>query len=170
MKEELVHHIDRTTRKLFLVSAFLMLILGAINIILRNSAPFSRQDPQILTRTLPTAMGVLMILIGVMDLWLIRVTRIVTSPAGIGFYSPGFELHTDWANLKKIGSHTVLFGLRKYDCLLLCQPGTQKYIRWISWMTRKVEKEISLSLHRNWRESALGQELKKYAPHLFDQA
>ena len=167
MDDVKVHLPDRSTRKSFLMSAFIMLILGVILIILTYSTPFSLQDPKILKRILDTVMGVLMILISVTDLWFIKVVRIITSPAGIGLYSPGFELHTDWANLEKISSHAVLLGMRKYDCLLLRQPGTHKNTWWMSPLTSQGKIEIPLSMHKDWRESELGQEIKKYAPHLF---
>jgi hypothetical protein len=143
------------------------LMMGTIIIVLLICDPISLQEPKILTRILMIFQGVLLIINGVIDLWLIKVYRIVTSPAGIGLYSPGFQLHTDWANLENIGSHAFLFRLRKQDCLLLRQPASEKKTWWAPLLIIPEEKKIPLSLHKKWRESELGQELKKYAPHLF---
>lgn len=169
MDDEEVHLPDRSTRRSLLLWAISMLILGTIEIVLLIRVPFFLPEPKMSTRILLIFQGVVLILNGVIDLWLINVTRITTSQAGIGFYSPGSQLHTDWANLEKIGSHAFLFRLRKQDCLLLRQPASEIKTWWAPLLIIPEGKKIPLSLHKKWQESELGQELKKYAPHLFNQ-
>jgi hypothetical protein len=94
-------------------------------------------------------------------------TRLVLSPEQLEFYSPGLTLVTSWDNLQHIGSMSILLGLAKYDSLVLRAATTPKVAWWFKLLRKCPEQEIPMSMFSNWRVSEIGQEIKKYAPHLF---
>jgi hypothetical protein len=95
-------------------------------------------------------------------LWQLRKTRVVVSPDGIAFSSPGFDLQSTWDNIERIRE------LGRYDSLILRKPGGQKRAWWSRLLNRQAEREIPLSMFPGWRNTELGQEIKKYTSHLFD--
>ncbi len=99
-------------------------------------------------------------------LYLLSRARLVTSPQRLEFFAPGYNLSTTWDNLEKIGvrqpfSQAVLY-LRQEPALRSSSP-----LRWLwlrPWTNRKL---LPLHLfHRSW-QGELGQDFRRYAPHLF---
>ena len=94
-------------------------------------------------------------------------TQLVLSPAQLEFYSPGLALVTSWDNLERIGKQSIFFGAVKYDSLVLQRASTQTTAWWLKFLRKQPERRIPMSMFSNWRVSEIGQEIKKYAPHLF---
>jgi hypothetical protein len=93
--------------------------------------------------------------------------RLVISPEGIEYYQVGYSVKTTWNNVARVGEipagRIMAEGLILYEQALFVDNWLSgvKYIQ-----TRG--KLIPLSLFkRDWLESELGQDIKKYAPHLF---
>jgi hypothetical protein len=112
-------------------------------------------------------LGLIQWILAIINFWIIRVVRIITRPDELIMIQPGLELHTSWNNLSRIGNQSVLWGLRKYECLILAGPATQKTKWWFKVLKNKPEDVIPLSMFSGWKGSELGQELKRYAPQLF---
>ncbi|MFZ6028556.1 MAG: hypothetical protein ACOYYS_12640 [Chloroflexota bacterium] len=148
------------------IGAYLMLGMGIL-VMFFSLVPyiaFSTSDPFYGFLLL---LGALSLISPLLTLWILKETRIVTSPTQISFYSPSFELHSPWANLETIGSMPAHFGIRRFDSIVLQQPAEQKFSGLLGMFWKKPVKAIPLSMFGDWRESELGQEIKKYAPHLF---
>jgi len=118
------------------------------------------------------AVGIAFIFIGLLQFswaWvtfsLVKAVKLVTTPEKLEFYSPGLELSTTWDNLERIGRMAAKN--TKYDSLLLRNPAKQKTSILFRLFRKQPEKEIPLSMFSNWRTSEMGQEIKKFAPHLF---
>jgi hypothetical protein len=103
-----------------------------------------------------------------LSVWLtariLKAIRLVLSPEKLEFYSPGLALTTSWDNLERIGR------LATHNSLVLRAPATQKTAWWFKLLRKRPEHEIPMSMFSNWRVSEIGQEIKKYAPHLFSSA
>jgi hypothetical protein len=117
--------------------------------------------------------GMSFVFVGVilfLSVWLtaetLKTTRLALSPEKLEFYSPGLVLTTSWDNLERIGSMSTLLGA-KYDSLVLRATATQKTAGWFKLLRKHPEHEIPMSMFSNWRVSEIGQEIKRYAPHLF---
>ena len=93
--------------------------------------------------------------------------RLVISPEGIEYYQVGYSVRTSWDNVARIGE--IPAGRIMAEGLILYEPALfvdrlfsgAKYIQ-----TRGQVIPLSL-FRRDWVESDLGQEIKKYLPHLF---
>ena len=106
----------------------------------------------------------------------IRNEHIVVSEKGIEYYIPGVIFETDWKSIEKISIHWR-YGFR-HECLLM----DNSQIRMKKWsfflgrnlsmpfefFTRKTLIPLS-GFSENWRDSELGQQIKQYAPHLFEK-
>ena len=93
--------------------------------------------------------------------------RLVISPEGIEYYQVGYSVRTTWENVERIGEipagRIMAEGLILYEHALFVEHWLTglKYIQ-----TRS--QVITLSLfRRDWLNSELGQDIRKYAPHLF---
>lgn len=84
---------------------------------------------------------------------------LVISPRGIEFHGPGFKLVTDWDNLKKIR-------MTYKPVLILRRPAT---IHGVVVLYRfNMSREIPLDIFDFDLYSAIAQDLRTYAPHLFN--
>jgi len=164
MENQKTHPIPLALRNTYTRIAYFAIGLGVFIILAQFIILFLTHNPYPPLRILYIVMGALMICIGAMDYWIAKVVRIVTSPSGLWFYSPGVALHTDWANVKAVGSKGVFLRRQKFDTLALLQPAEQKCTGVVRLLKRSVEKEIPLSMFGNWRDSELGQEIKRYVP------
>jgi hypothetical protein len=164
METQKTHPIPQTLRNTYFRTAWFAIGLGVFIILAQFSILFLFHKTYPPLRILYIVLGALMIFIGALDYWIAKVVRIVTSPSGLWFNSPGVELYTDWANVKAIGSKGVFLRRQKFDTLVLLQPAEQKCTGLVRLLKRSVEKEIPLSMFGNWRESELGQEIKRYVP------
>jgi hypothetical protein len=103
----------------------------------------------------------------------IRKENISVSDAGIMYDTPGMILEVKWEDIQKI-SHCWRFLIRQ-ECLIVDQSrvkikGWAIYANTYSRPFEKYFQSIAIpltSLSDNWRDSELGQQIKQYAPHLF---
>ncbi len=93
--------------------------------------------------------------------------RLVISPEGVEYYQVDYSVKTTWNNVARVGEipagRIMVEGLILYESAIFVDSWLSgvKYIQ-----TRG--KLIPLSLFkREWLDSELGQNIKKYAPHLF---
>jgi len=92
--------------------------------------------------------------------------RIIISSKGVEYYGISFSFKTGWENLESIISHRDIFG--KYEGLIVDVGEIDLIERRIRIMPVKILIPLS-SFEDNWRVSELGQQIKQYAPHLFEQ-
>jgi hypothetical protein len=111
--------------------------------------------------------GVLQFFLAFINYWIVKTVRIVTSPEGITFYSPGLEIRSSWNNIILIGKQKTFWGLQHYDSLVMKEPPIQKGDWWFTLLKKTPEKVIPLSMFDNWNETKLGQDIRNYASHLF---
>lgn len=93
--------------------------------------------------------------------------RLIVSPEGIEYYQVGYSVCTTWNNLAKIGE--IPAGRIMVEGLILHEQAlfVDKWLAGVKYIQTR-GKVIPLSLfQRDWRNSELGQEIKKYGPHLF---
>jgi hypothetical protein len=93
--------------------------------------------------------------------------RLVISADGIEYYQVGYSVRTSWENVARIGEipagRIMAEGLILYESALTVDKlfSGVKYIQ-----TRGQVIPLSL-FKRDWLNSKLGQDIRKYAPHLF---
>jgi hypothetical protein len=98
--------------------------------------------------------------------------RFVTLPDGIEYYAPYYSIRTTWDNIESIGR--TLGGMYGYwhfevEGFLLHQSALQGN-KWLNWPTRLVHLDRFVPVSpfaKQWRDSELGQDVRRYAPHLF---
>ncbi len=93
--------------------------------------------------------------------------RLVTSPEGIEYYQVGYSVRTTWDNLAQIGA--IPAGRIMVEGLILREPAlfVDKWLAGVKYIQTRGQL-IPLSLFkRNWLDSELGEDIRKYAPHLF---
>lgn len=93
--------------------------------------------------------------------------KLITSPDGIAYYHVGYSVRTPWSNLARI--EEIPDGRGTIAALILYEPALQVDNRLASVQNvQSREQVIPLSpFGRDWLNSELGDDLKKYAPHLF---
>ncbi len=106
----------------------------------------------------------------------LRIEHIVVSEKGIEYYAPGVVFETDWKSIEKI-SVNWRYGFR-HDCLLI-DNSQIRMKKWSFFLGRNLPMPfeffsrkalIPLSgFSEKWRDSQLGQQIKEYAPHLFEK-
>jgi len=93
--------------------------------------------------------------------------RLVISPEGIEYYQVGYSVRTTWNNLARIGE--IPAGRIMVEGLILYEPAlfVDTWLSGVKYIQTRGQL-IPLSLFkRDWLNSELGQDIKKYAPHLF---
>jgi hypothetical protein len=93
--------------------------------------------------------------------------RLVISPEGIEYYQVGYSVRTSWSNVARIGE--IPAGRIMAEGLILYEPAlfVDKLLSGVKYIQTRGQV-IPLSLFkRDWVDSELGHEIKKYAPHLF---
>jgi hypothetical protein len=106
--------------------------------------------------------------------------RVIVSETGLKVFRVGFVYSTSWDNIESIAK--VQIGLKHGFVLLLRQPA-MKANRWLAWRTDEatwmerqgqfvpLERAIPLFLIiPNWVNGELGQDIRRYAPHVFAKA
>lgn len=96
-------------------------------------------------------------------------TRLVISPDGIEYCTPYHRIPTTWDNIKSIGRIPMFTSYG--EGLFLRQPALQGN-KWLNWNARlmQLDRFIPLSpFAEQWRDSELGQDVRRYAPYLFVQ-
>lgn len=106
--------------------------------------------------------------------------RVIVSETGLQVFRVGSVYSTSWDNIESISK--VQIGLKHGFVLLLRQPAMKanKWLAWrtdeASWMERQghfmpLDRTIPLFLLiPNWVNGELGQDIRRYAPHLFTKA
>lgn len=95
--------------------------------------------------------------------------RLVISPGGVEYYQVGYSVRTTWDNVARIGEMPA--GRITAEGLILREPAlyVDRLFSGVKYIQTRSQL-IPLSLFkRDWVDSELGQEIKKYAPHLFVQ-
>ncbi|HEY3290056.1 MAG TPA: hypothetical protein VGK87_08020 [Anaerolineae bacterium] len=90
-------------------------------------------------------------------------TRIVTSARGVEFHQFGFHAVTPWSNIVRIGLPPAASGTT--EAIYLQRPCLQEFEFFAAW-------KLPLNLIPLYQfdyspDSELGQELRRYKPHLF---
>jgi hypothetical protein len=166
MEDQKDHPIDQAIRKSHIREAYFTIGMGMLVLLTCLIFPSLFHDSGSISIILLIIMWILVLVMGWMTYLEAKQVHIVTSVDGITYYSPGLEVRSPWENVDKIRSMSILFGWRKLDFLLLHQPAEEESTWWYRLWRGKPDNEISLSMFGNWRESELGQEIMKYAPHL----
>jgi hypothetical protein len=100
-----------------------------------------------------------------LGLYKIFFERIIVSKNGVEYYSFGFSIKASWNAVMSTGFHQMK--LYKFDGLFVDK--IQSDIKNPFGFLDKREPFIPLTMFdKNWRTSELGQQIKDYAPHLFD--
>ncbi|MFN8597244.1 MAG: hypothetical protein U0559_13825 [Anaerolineae bacterium] len=106
--------------------------------------------------------------------------RVIVSETGLQVFRVGSVYSTSWDNIESIVK--VQIGLKHGFALVLRVPALKanKWLAWrtdeASWMERQghfmpLDRTIPLfMLIPNWINSELGQDIRRYAPHLFTKA
>ena len=95
--------------------------------------------------------------------------RLVITPDRVEYYQVGYSVRTSWDNVARIGE--IPAGRIMAEGLILDEPAlfVDKLFSGVNYIQTRGQV-IPLSLFkRDWVDSDLGQEIKKYAPHLFAQ-
>jgi hypothetical protein len=93
--------------------------------------------------------------------------RLVISPEGVEYYQVGYSVRTSWDNVARIGE--IPAGRIMAEGLILDEPALfiDRLFSGIKYIQTRGQV-IPLSLFkRDWVNSDLGQEIKRYVPHLF---
>jgi hypothetical protein len=93
--------------------------------------------------------------------------RLVISPEGVEYYQVGYSVKTAWNNVARVGE--IPAGRIMTEGLILYEPAlfVDNWLSGVKYIQTR-GKLIPLSLFkRDWLDSELGQDIKKYAPHLF---
>ena len=112
---------------------------------------------------------------GIRYVYWIRKENISVSDMGIMYDTPGMILEIKWENVKKI-SRCWRFMIRQ-DCLVVDQSNINIknwaiYANSYPSVLENYPQNIAIPLScfsNNWRVSEIGQQIKQYAPHLFDK-
>jgi hypothetical protein len=110
--------------------------------------------------------GILQLVLGLINYITIGRVKIFTNTSGLIFISPGIKISSTWSNIKSIGMHSVYFGLKRYECLILDKPANQETQWWFNILKRIPVYEIPLSMFGDWRKSELGKEIQKYSQNI----
>ncbi len=105
--------------------------------------------------------------------------RAIILDGGIEFYRFGYRILTTWDNIERIADAQM--GRRRGEVLMLRQSALQvnKWLAWSTTIEQRLEREgqfiplertIPLfTLLSDWRNSELGQDIKRHAPRLFEE-
>ncbi len=98
--------------------------------------------------------------------------RVTLSDSGIEYHRIGLTFHTKWENLRDINTHWFSFFEQEGisldpDLIRITEWWQGSYKTYGGW-SQKVFIPLS-KFSDNWRDSELGQQIKQYAPHLFEK-
>ena len=95
--------------------------------------------------------------------------RIVVSGTGVEYYGIGFALEANWKNVKKAGYDWISGDEGLYIDKSLIVAKT-RYFNLKPYKGFRDTFVIPTSgFAENWRDAQLGQQIKQYAPHLFEK-
>lgn len=92
--------------------------------------------------------------------------RLEVSPEGIEYFQMGYHLKTTWDNVERVGM--IPMGLLMAEGLILRESALQgKMLGRKNLERNRLDRAVPLTLFQPWwRENGLGEEIKRYAPHL----
>lgn len=98
--------------------------------------------------------------------------KLILSPSGITLQSIGLQISVKWNDINRIG-RVSNFPWQSFEALF----AQKEKVSAINGKGKQVHppplfNEVSIKLSRyseNWRDSELGQQIKQYAPHLFEE-
>ena len=106
----------------------------------------------------------------------VRNEHIIVSEKGIEYYAPGIIFETNWKSIEQIS--TYWHNGSRQDCLLV-DSSQIRMKKWSFFLGRNLPMPFGFTLNKtliplsgfseNWRDSELGQQIKQYAPHLFEK-
>lgn len=172
--ESTTYHLDPSRRKVLQVAVWLtnlVIVLLAVPIGLMLVVALNGQ------MLLPSVLMVLILIIplGLLLLMTKYVTtladsvRIVVSRDGIEYHGGLYIISTSWDNVVRIGQIPSAFGMT--EGLVLREPAMHAS-NWLCWLVRmnRIDHVIPLaSFMWWWRDTELGDDIRRYAPHLFEQ-
>ena len=95
--------------------------------------------------------------------------RIVVSENGVEYYGVGFAIEANWKNVKKVGYDWISGDEGLYIDKSLIVTKT-RYFNFKPYKGFRDTFVVPISrFAENWRDSELGQQIKQYAPHLFEK-
>ena len=108
-----------------------------------------------------------LLLIAAFFLYMVYYTRLKVSPEGIEYFQLGYRLKTTWENIERIGM--VPTGMQTAEGLILRESALQgKALGRKNLERNRLDRAIPLTFFQpRWREGGLGEEIKRFAPHLF---
>lgn len=118
---------------------------------------------------------IIILIVEIRFVYWIRKENISISDMGIVYDTPGLVLEVKWEDIQNI-SHCWRFLIRQ-ECLVVDQSHA-KIKRWAVYANsyphplKNYIQSIAIPLScfsENWRDSELGQQIKQYAPHLFEE-
>jgi hypothetical protein len=116
--------------------------------------------------------------------WAGRAVGLVVSPEGIAYRAMGMTVHTTWDNIERIDKR-IVYADGEVEGLVLREPSLQMnpiieastFLMKFSWRhamaaeslnTYKTFIPLSSLQTKAWRDSEIGAEIRRYAPHLFE--
>ncbi|MFZ5877745.1 MAG: hypothetical protein ACOY0R_00070 [Chloroflexota bacterium] len=158
------------TEYLLSPKSFKFNMLGAFGLILFRETMILQQWFSVMTQyrwlsvTVYVA-GLGMLLLAVEKIIDSYVQKIIITPQEITFQSLGMVVTVKWNDAQRID--TYQYTNWPQDCI--CAPRNKAVIKgWQSFCGYGKEVRIPLEdFSRNWRDTELGQQIKQYAPHLF---
>ena len=101
----------------------------------------------------------------------IKNEHIVLAEQGIEFHTPGVIFETRWEDIKHISKYWH-FGFVQ-ECLVI-DNSRIRMRKWYGHIPAPIFSSMKTliplsSFSENWRDSELGQQIKQYAPHLFEK-
>lgn len=105
-------------------------------------------------------------------LYHVPISHIVVSKSGVVWHGTGFTLSTSWEDIEKISNHIYGFSIQEGLAMTRLKVRiNQTGVSYLPtpWHSPPVRPFIPLSCFvDNWRDSELGEQIKKNAPHLFN--
>ncbi len=93
--------------------------------------------------------------------------RLFISDNGIEYYTFGLQISAPWNEVKEL----AFYGLPRGKKVGILVDTKYKKARWF-WYLLNVQNKAIINLTNfsdNWHDSELGQQIKQYAPHLFEK-
>ncbi|MBN2149296.1 MAG: hypothetical protein JW726_18050 [Anaerolineales bacterium] len=176
------------------LGAGLLIFFGLFLLLIAALAPFIK-SPSFSDWKMVTVLGLvgmLCLIIAVLGPYGESQTRLVTSPEGIEYQGFGFRVLARWENIErvavilrsqyalepdkttqriydKISRFALLEGQypeNHLECLVLRQPVCYDKKPWARRLIRNQTQYIPLSEFPRWRDSGLGEDIRRYAPHV----